>query len=72
MITTQEIVKLLIDMKFDDDMILGNPARQRRNDILNKAIMIVESHITKDDIYKPENEDLMADPDCVGGACPVR
>jgi hypothetical protein len=72
MITTQEMIGFLIGMKFDEELVMGNPARQRRNDVIDKIIMIVGSHVSKEEIFKPENEDLMADPDCPGGVCPVR
>lgn len=58
---------LLNSMKFDEDLIMGNPARQTRNDILDKIIEIVNEteDVNIEDMYRPR----MIDPDCPSGVC---
>lgn len=67
-----EIIEFLRDLRYDDDMINGNEKRIKRNELIDSAIRLVSLHVEKPGNGEIESEDLMADPDCVGGHCPVR
>ena len=68
MITKYQMLGLLNSMKFDEDLIMGNPARQMRNDVLDKIIEIVNEtkDINIEDMYRPR---IIEDPDCPSGVC---
>lgn len=71
-VKANDVIEWLKDRRYDDDMIMGNEKRVKNNQIVDTAIRYALEHLVKPGHGEIESEDLMTDPDCVGGHCPVR
>lgn len=64
MTTKQEMITLLMNLRYDDDMLLGDPKRIKRNKVIDDIIFIVSDYLSNEARDRGE-----IDYDCPGGVC---